>query len=43
MNSRRQQVENKLNTTRMENDYVCKPYSQEQRSKDDKKTAFECM
>ena len=30
MSSTRQQVANKLNSTRMENDYVCKPYSQEQ-------------
>ena len=32
MSSTRQQVANKLNSTRMENDYVCKPYSQEKRS-----------
>ena len=32
MSSRRQQVENKLNSTRIENDYVCEPYSPEQRS-----------
>ena len=33
MSATRQQVANKLNSTRMENDYVCKPYSQEKKIK----------